>query len=177
MKLVVWTIENGHTYCWLPQYPKNDAKNSGQYDNVVSRGLRHNDDPFERVKEVADSHPNLNSNDTHDLIRFCGTISYHHRSRLGPNTPASSPRIQYVYKVQLAPDKELFALEGMGFEGLRRYSFEEAWGFLATGQFEMHAQMTMLAQFIRHGFLHPGNEPNIHLIEPRLHRRLEMHTM
>lgn len=61
--------------------------------------------------------------------------------------------------------------------GLERLRFHQIWELLAAGKVRHDEEMIVLDYFISTGLIHPGNEPGLHNVEARLHRRMGLPEM
>jgi hypothetical protein len=169
--LTAWTYIDGHRRYWIPQFASNHTTHPGKYHNFVSGLLRAGDNHFERIKELVESQAWLPTDITNHTLRSCGTISYITHTHMGLFMHSIQPHVEYVYEIELGPGVHPAYSDEC--QSMKKYSANQVYGLLAAGEFEPHAQMTLLDHFIRHGYINAGNEPRLQDIQVRLHRRIE----
>lgn len=172
--LIANTNLGNESYWWIPQRGEM-VEHSGKYDVSLSGILCSEDNPWDRIKELAERHHSITPEVAEDIIYYRGTISYHTLKRKANDLWFSEPRVQYVFEAEVDDDLQLH--ESGELENLQMCTEDQMWKVLAAGEFEPHAQMTMLSHLIRLGVVNSENEPNLHLIEPRLHRRLDVFNL
>lgn len=165
--LIAWTSISGTPHWWMSR--RATSAFPDKLDTTGCAILHYKTNPYDMARNMAKSLTSLPDETIRDLLQSDGTVSYHHLlDDCWGKT--SHPRVHYLYSIQLDLDLQLSGpFNDQTFE---KYSFEQPWESVQKGEVRGDVEMTMLAHFIKLGYVNPSNEPNLHKVEPELHRSI-----
>ena len=170
-------VRDGHDMkIWVPKRSKTKQTYPSMMDNTVAGGLTTGEKPFKCLIREAEEEASLPEAAVRPA-KPCGTLTYFHvrDARAGGETGLCQPECQYLYDLELPPDRipSPGDNEAVDFQLL---SVEEVQNAMAAGAFKPNCALVLLEFFVRHGILTAEQEPDYIEIVARLHRRLEFPT-
>lgn len=174
VSVVPWTRVEGHRYYWIPKLTETFAKEhdlSHEYEIMNHGYFSNHTGSMPLAATLVAGQTQLSPELIRSSLRFIGSVKYINLQHDVPLIAACHPRIENLFELKLDANTQLGY--SPAFQSLHMYRAHEVWKMLAEGKFQMHAQMPLLALFIKHGYLNADNEPNLGRIKERITRTIE----
>lgn len=158
---------------WVPKRAADKSTFPGMLDNTVAGGLMTGEDPFECIIREADEEASLAEDVVRENAREVGTITYIYvtdEKNVG-QADFIYPECQWLYDLKLPADVTPQPKDGE-VEEFSLCDVDQVKKDLADGKFKDNCAVVMLDFFIRHGILNDDNEPQLSIIQQRMHRKI-----
>ncbi|EIW67813.1 hypothetical protein TREMEDRAFT_44834 [Tremella mesenterica DSM 1558] len=157
---------------WVPRRSPTKPTWPSKLDNSVAGGIPAGMDPLTcMIKECAEE-ASLPEDLVRKRIRNVGSVSYFYITPDG----YLQPEIEYTYDLSLPPRDSVEYVEPHPcddeVESFALMSIPEVLDALHDRQFKPNCGLILVDFLIRHGFVTPENEPNLHSTGVRMHRQL-----
>lgn len=167
--LVAWTRKGNEKLFWVQRRSMDKPVQPGKLDVALGGTLHPHQRPLDNMIERGHAEANLSESYLRERLESCGTISYT-MARTNQGEPGCQQHTQYLYEMEVGEDVQLVPMEGET-DKFELISLSGVLRALDEGDFKWVASLVWVNYFIRHGILHPGNEPNLAEIDNRLHRK------
>lgn len=167
--MIGWVMTSEGIKFWVPRRARTKMSFPGMLDNTVGGSLASGERPIDGMVRECEEEIRLEPAYTRSNIRACGTNSFQ-LSRSDFLEPACQHQIQYLFEMELRQD--IVPKIGDGEVGeLLLMSLDEVRQAMKDDKFKLTCNLTYLVFFIRHGYIHAENEPDLVEICSRLQRR------
>ncbi|GAO17750.1 hypothetical protein UVI_02033520 [Ustilaginoidea virens] len=158
---------------WVPRRAADKSTFPGMLDNTVAGGLMTDEEPSECIIREADEEASLAQDVVRRNAREVGSITYIYitdEKNVG-EAGFIYPECQWLYDIELTAGLAPAPKDGEVDEFLL-CDVNQINEYLARGDFKNNCALVMIDFFIRHGIITRENEPEISLIQQRMHREL-----